>query len=68
MWPESQALPLHEVPELIDIGLVELPELRVAERQLAADDAGRAPVQIRFISTRGPDLTAGCAVGTAASC
>ena len=24
--------------------------------------------QIRFISTRGPDLTAGCAVGTTASC
>ena len=38
MWPDSQT-----APELIDVRLVELPELLAAERQLAAYNPGWRP-------------------------
>jgi hypothetical protein len=52
MWPVRQAFPLQAVPERIDIGLVELPKLLVAEPQLAADDAGWTQARVDWYSSR----------------
>ena len=43
MRPDSQVVTLSQAaPELIDMRLVELPELLPVVRQLASDDPGRA--------------------------
>lgn len=54
MWPDSQT-----APELIDVRLVELPELLAAERQLAAYDPGWAQTRVSQAQSRGGSPSSG---------